>query len=170
MLATHQDAERRYGAIRTQVLAVAEELVKVDYPGLKLTTINEAVLRAAKGWESHPNRRINWDWTEVYPEIKFRYPKRFECAVWNRESLDVLSFGRPTYTSGSLRLDFVEASPVKRKHSVFNIIIVAMRTYAEVLGANELRIMRPINDVVKSYYATYGFTYVAKGDYLFKRI
>lgn len=170
MLATHLDAERRYEYIRREVLAAAESLLKGDYSELRLATLDHPALQAAAAWADHPLRRVNWDWLGSYPELKFRYPKRFECAVWHKGKLNALSFGRPTYYGGSLRLDFVEASPEEREIAVFDIIIVAMRTYADMLGARELRIMHPINDKVADYYASHGFTYVRDGDYLYRRV
>ncbi|OZG72939.1 hypothetical protein BTA51_13340 [Hahella sp. CCB-MM4] len=170
MLATHMDAERRYGKIRQETLKAAESVICGDYPQLKLTTLDLATLRAADAWACHPCRRVDWDWMGSYGAIKFRYPKRFEAAVWYKEKLNGLSLGRPTYNGGSLRLDFVEASPLNREIAIFDIIVVAMRTYADMLGAKELRIMHPINDRVKDYYASHGFTYVKSDNYLFRRI
>lgn len=170
MLATHQDAEKRYGAIRTKVLAVAESMLKGNFPGLQLKTIDTEALKAVEGWAGHPGRRVNWDWAESYPELCFRHPKRFECAIWNRGQLNGLSLGRPTYRGGSLRLDFVEATPGDKDIPVMDVVVVAMQTYADMLGARELRIMHPINERVKSYYASHGFTYVSRGDYLYLRI
>ncbi len=45
-----------------------------------------------------------------------------------------------------------------------------MITYAELLGATEVRVMKPINDDVKKYYQSFGLTYVVKGDYLYMRL
>ncbi|SHG28485.1 hypothetical protein SAMN04487965_3688 [Microbulbifer donghaiensis] len=170
MLATHIDAEMRYEHIREMVLAATQKYLKSDHPNLILTTINQSVLRAVDSWSGHPERQVNWNWAGSYPDLKFRYPKRFECAVWNKGQLNALSFGRPTYNCGSLRLDFIEASPEDREIAVFDIIIVAMRTYADMLGAKELRIMNPINGRVKEYYEYHGFVYVRDGDYLFRRV
>lgn len=170
MLATHADAEKRYDVIRRETLKAAENLVRRNYPQLRLTTIDAATLNAADAWSNNPTRRVNWDWLSSYNSIKFRHPKRFEAAVWYKGQLNGLSLGRPTYNGSSLRLDFIEASPVDRELAVFEIIIVAMRTYADLLGARELRVMHPINKQVKSYYAAHGFTYVKNGDYLYIRI
>lgn len=42
--------------------------------------------------------------------------------------------------------------------------------YAEALGADELRVMNPINADVKRYYERFGLVYVARGDYLYIRL
>ena len=67
-------------------------------------------------------------------------------------------------------LDFIEASPTHREIKVLPIVIITMTAYAEALGADEIRIVEPINDVVRTYYEGFGMTYVRKGDYLFKKI
>ena len=170
MLATHLDAELRYEKIRKETLKAAENIISRDYTHLRLTTLDNATLQAAESWTNHPKRRVDWDWIGSYSALKYRYPKRFEAAVWYKGKLNGLSTGRPTYIGGSLRLDFIEASPVDREIAVFDIIVVAMRTYADMLGARELRIMHPINERVKDYYASRGFSYVNNGDYLFRRI
>ena len=169
--ATHIDAERRYSEIRSKALSASEAVLNRKLPELKLSRINKAALEAFKAWENHPKRRVDWDWFNDYGHFKFRYPKRFEAAVWHKNKLASLTLGRPTYPRGTaLRLDFIEASPFDREIAVFAIVIVAMRTYADMLGAKEIRIMNPINDTVKNYYASHDFEYIAKGDYLYKRI
>ncbi len=80
--------------------------------------------------------------------------------------------GRPTYEGQHLRLDFVEARPreLGPRPRLFEEILLAYAVYAKLLGAKQLRIMHPINDFVREYYQSYGYTYVAKQDYLFKDV
>ena len=49
-------------------------------------------------------------------------------------------------------------------------IPMAYGVYAHLLDAKEVRIMHPINDEVRDYYAAFGYTYVAGKDYLFKQV
>jgi hypothetical protein len=170
MLATHTDAEQRYSVLRKDALRASEGVLKQDYPDLRLTTIDTMTLNAARQWEKYPNRKVDWDWLGHYPAFRFRYPKRFEVAVWYKKKLNCLSLGRPTYTGTALRLDFIEGSPAKREIAVFEVVITAMLTYGKMLGASEIRVMHPINEQVKSYYASHGFTYLKHGDYLFRRL
>ena len=170
MLATHLDAEQRYTAIRQLTLQVAQGKLsaRAEYASLTLKLIDSFALNASKAWENSPSRRVDWNWVEGYSAFKFRYPKRFELAIWANNKLQSLTLGRPTYTGTALRLDFIEASPVKDKNlKVVPATLFVMLTYAEALGANELRIMNPINEDVKKYYQSLGLTYVAKGDYLY---
>ena len=92
-------------------------------------------------------------------------------SLWDGTNPASLSLGRPTYQGSALRLDLIESSSFNPDElQVFPITLIAMTTYAEMLGAGELRVMNPINDGVKCYYQTYGLVYVAKGDYLYVKL
>jgi hypothetical protein len=173
MLATHIDAERRYDEIRKLTINAAQQKLKQrpDYAHILLKTFDNKALAASKVWGKSTHRRVNWDWIEGYSAFKFRYPKRFELAIWNKGTLASLALGRPTYNGSALRLDFIEANPENTDDvKVFPIALFVMMTYAEALGATELRVMKPINDTVKQYYEASGLIYVSKGDYLYMRL
>jgi hypothetical protein len=170
MLSTHIDAEQRYTAIRKSTLNVAQSKLvsRAEYSSLKLKLIDSSALSASAVWENISTRRVNWNWIDGYAAFKFRYPKRFELAIWSNNKLQSLTLGRPTYNGTALRLDYVEASPSKDKDlRVVPAALFVMITYAEALGANELRIMNPINEEVKKYYESLGLIYVAIDDYLY---
>ena len=169
MLATHFDAESRYNTIRKASLAAVSRQVPSG-SNLDFELINERALSTSKSWVESKNRLVNWEWFKSYYPFKYRYPKRFELALWHKGSLASLSLGRPTYNATGMRLDFIEGNPEYREIKVFPIVIASLATYAEALGANELRVMNPINDEVKDYYSKFGMNYVAKGDYLYTRL
>ena len=123
-------------------------------------------------WGAAGTRDVDWNWTQGYSAFRFRYPKRFELAVWAASGLVALSMGRPTYEGHHLRLDFVEARPreLGTRPQVFQEILLAYQVYARLLGANQIRIMHPINETVRDYYRRFGYTYIAKKDYLFKEV
>lgn len=169
MLATHQDAERRYEALRHVALNAAQ----LDAPaGLRYDAISPAALNAARLWMSVQGRRVDWDWLSGYAAFKFRYPKRFELALWEPAGLLALSLGRPTYEGDHLRLDFLEARPKEfgPRQPVMVHILVAYGIYARLLNARQIRIMHPINEQVRLHYQSFGYTYLAKQDYLFKQV
>ncbi len=172
MLATHQDAENRYTRIRQTVLdEVNKNLAHSKQRKLKATLINQSALNHADKWSYSSNRRVDWEWFKGYASFRFRYPKRFEMALWHGNSLASLSLGRPTYRGSKMRLYFLEGNPDKSKDiKVFEHNFLAIAGYAQVLGADELRLMNPINNTVKSYYERFGFRYVTKGDYLYIRL
>jgi hypothetical protein len=173
MLATHLDAERRYSTLRREALNAATEiLINRNGPDIRLTEINAIALNATKEW-SHSRARIkNWDWVEGYSVFKFRYPKRFEMALWESKKLIGLSMGRPTYHGTALRLDVVEASPsdLGDRPTIFDSVLLGYGIYARLINAKQIRIMNPVNEQVKSYYEKYNYNYVAAGDYLYKEI
>ena len=169
MRLTHSDAEKRYEAIRTAALQSTMTKLPV-IPGLALRLIDGEALRASQEWRFTGARRVHWDWLDGYGSFRYRYPKRFELAIWNGDQLISLTLGRPTYHGAGLRLDFIEANQDSNRIRVLPIVMVALTTYAEALGANEIRIMNPINDAVKAYYEKAGLVYVKNGDYLYTRL
>ncbi len=169
MLATHFDAEKRYCEIRKTALNAISSQVPSSL-SLKFRLIDKESLNASKQWAHTSERLVDWDWVEGYSSFKFRYPKRFELALWHKNKLVSLSLGRPTYTGTSLRLDVIEGSPEEREIKIFPAVIAAMAVYATALGASEIRVMNPINDTIKNYYAKEGFKYIPKGNYLYKKL
>lgn len=169
MLATHQEAERRYDAFRRAALSAAQRAAPT---GLRFDVLTPAAFAAAAGWASAGDRLVAWDWLAGYSAFKFRYPKRFELALWDQAGLTALSLGRPTYQGSCLRLDFVEARPkgLGDRGPVMAHVLVAYGIYARLLDAKEVRIMNPINDQVRAYYEGFGYVYVAGKDYLFKQV
>ncbi len=173
MLATHIEAEQRYTKLREIALKTAQRTI--NYSGkenISVTTITQAALIASKQWAQSHARQVDWNWIEGYSAFKFQYPKRFEIALWETNKLIGLSMGRPTYHGTALRLDVVEASPpdLGDRPPIFDMILVAYGIYARFINASEIRIMNPINDDVKQYYESFGYTYVAKKDYLYRGI
>ena len=169
MLATHIDAERRYTELRKTALRVISGQIPSNN-NLVLKLIDKPALLESQKWNLSHKRLVKWDWLNSYGAFKYRYPKRFELALWHKQALASLSLGRPTYNGKSLRLDFIEGNPDNTGIKVFPLVMAAMTTYAEALGANELRVMNPINDEVKQYYQKFGLIYVPKGDYLFTHL
>ena len=170
MHALHREAEERYQKIRREALAAAGRQLPTgsEYNNISLRLISREALAASVKWDDSPKRRVAWDWEVYYPDYRFRYPKRFELAVWDGARLAALSLGRPTYEGTAVRLDVIEGSPSNAPE--FKVVLInlrAMAIYADLVGAQQLRIMKPINEEVRQYYEGYGLTYVAKGDYLF---
>ena len=172
MIATHRDAEERYTVIRKAVLEeVNREFINSNRHHLRARLIDNAALRYSQVWGQSPRRRVDWDWIAGYTAFKFRHPKRFEMALWHNSDLASLTLGRPTCRGTKLRLDFVEGNPEKPGDvQVFEPTFLAMMAYADALGADELRVMNPINTDVKRYYERFGLIYVANGDYLYVRL
>lgn len=134
--------------------------------------IDGNALTAARAWEVAASRAVDWEWFEGYAAFKFRYPKRFEVALWEDGALVGLSMGRPTYRGENLRLDFVEARPnaLGPRTPVFGSIDAAYEIYAHLLNVSQIRIMNPINVIVREYYQTFGYHYLERKKYLYRNL
>ena len=126
--------------------------------------------RELRKWEKTGLRRVAWDWDAV--QKKYRtHPKRFELSIWYRgPMLCAASIGRPTWGGGKLRLDYLESSPMGTPLDglVADITIAACATYADSIGATQLRIMNPVNTDVKNHYLSKpGFSYDQHGNFCF---
>lgn len=124
-------------------------------------------------WENTGVRRVAWDWETV--QYKYRtHPKRFELTIWHRDlTLCGASIGRPTFSGGKLRLDYLESSPLGTKLDglITDITIATYAVYARAIGAIQLRIMNPVNmDVRDHYLSKPGFSYNRNGDYCFRNL
>lgn len=170
MQATHKDAEQRYHELRCLALQAAERNLPSlpPYHNVTLRVFDARALAASKTWSTAASRRVDWLWFGHYASFRFRHPKRFEMAAWRGDIVQGLALGRPTYNGGALRLDVVEASPFRAKDfKLFPVSFVALSAYAALLGVDSLRIMHPVNEAVRQYYASFGMLYVARGDYMY---
>lgn len=171
MQATHRDAEERYTIIRKAVLDELNKELGNNQHRLKAKLIDVIALAQSKRWSFSSKRKVDWEWVNGYNAFKFRYPKRFEMALWHNDMLVSLSLGRPTYNGTKLRLDFIEGNPDKPGAvKVFEPTFLAMVGYANALGASELRVVNPVNDDVRRYYQRFGFIYMAENDYLYVKL
>ncbi|MCG8614552.1 MAG: hypothetical protein MI864_28905 [Pseudomonadales bacterium] len=112
MLATHQDAERRYESLREMARnSIGNELPYTDRSNIHLRGICQKALLQAKLWDNDPKRLVDWPWDSGYQDYSYRNPKRFELATWYGNTLAGLSLGRPSYAGTRLRLEFIESRP-----------------------------------------------------------
>lgn len=162
MLATHQDAERRYESFREMARdAIQKELPYTDRNNIRLSNICQKALMQAKLWDEDPNRLVDWPWGSDYRDYSYRNPKRFELAAWYGNTLAGLSLGRPSYAGTRLRLEFIESRPSSSplKGRIVPITISVAELYANVIGAEELRIIDPIDEKLIEYYSSFGYRY-----------
>jgi hypothetical protein len=130
---------------------------------VQLKGINSFAIAQANRWEESLSRSddATWSWSKGFRSYSYRHPKRFDLAIWFAKSeLCGLAIGKPTYSGNKVRLDVVEGAPwehpLKRKIVEFSIATASV--YADLIGAEQLRIMRPVNRAVISYYKEFGFT------------
>ncbi len=162
MLATHQDAEKRYEAFRKMTHdAIQRELPYPDRNNIRLGKICNKSIIQANSWENNPARQVDWPWERGYANYSYLYPKRFEMATWYGDTLAGLSIGRPSYNGTRLRLEFIESNPSSSplKGRMVPINISAAELYASIIGADELRIIDPIDTKLIEYYSSFGYKY-----------
>lgn len=170
MKLSHIEAEKRYGEIRDIAIQTAQQFIEAK--DFTLSKITREALIETKKWQSSKIRKYNWDWLAEIQYYRSVYPKRFEVALWHNSNLVGISIGRPTFNATGMRLDVVEASPrdISDRPAVFDKIILAYEIYARMLGVSHIRIMHPVNSDVTRYYESFGYEYIANGDYLTKDI
>lgn len=174
MKVSHQKSEDKYAHARSR----ARELALVDFnaslrESVRLSDINQMALAQSKKWELDPERKVDWEWQAAPGDASFspptpghfyyakRHPNRFELAIWYHSILCGLSLGKPTWSGSKLRLDYIEASPSNNpmRGGIVPVTIAVAEAYAYLIGADQIRIMNPINARVRTYYEQNGFTY-----------
>lgn len=159
----HQKTCDRYDQFRHQAREISAENLPPYLKGvLAFASIDHKALVAAKAWESMEERSVAWDWS-FSSRYKALWPKAFDMSVWFGNTLCSLTLGRPTYKGTDIRLDFIERCPRNFPHAgeMFRVSLLAYETYGALIGANKIRIMRPMNERLIRYYMSHGgFDYV----------
>lgn len=161
----HQYAENKYQSLRTQAIATAQASLPASFKDIvSLRHIDAEALQQAKIWEARRQglgNAVPWSFANGYQDWSARRPDRLDVATWNKTTLCGLAIGIPTKTGKSMRLDVIEANPDKTVLSgqVFNIAMTAFEAYADAIGANQIKIMRPVNQKLISLYQQKGFIY-----------
>lgn len=108
--------------------------------------------------------RNNWSWESAYRLYRRKSGfKRFDLSVKSGANVTGLSYGEPSQAKTKLKIDIVEATPFKKHKQntqIFDVISTAAQFYAVLLGADEVRIMNPLNDDLVNYYCSFGYDYV----------
>ena len=173
----------KYNELRSVALEIAHQQLpeiltnKFGVSTLKSqVSLNNIDLQAAqtlKNWEYAENRLAEWDWDKQLKKYR-THPKRFELAIWHRKHfLTGASIGRPTWSGNRLRIDLIEASPRggPLEGVITDIVILSATIYGRIIGASQLRIMKPVNERVRAFYLSKpGFAYDAKGNFCYKDI
>lgn len=158
----HAFAQDKYRQIKAQVLAEARHQLQAEKGALiNVTHINDHAFVIAKQWESSPARHpdARWSWVNDVRRYKRADPAALDIAMWFSGVLCSLSIGKPTAHKNAMRMDVIEAapyqSPLSQQVVATNLVIYQM--YALAIGATQIRIMRPLNAKLVSYYQSYGY-------------
>ncbi len=143
--------------------AVLYNQLKSEYSQFNFNPISYSDAAQADSWQG--DSRNEWSWKSAYLiyQRKNRF-KRFDLSIKNGISVCGLSYGMPT--KSKLKMDIIEATPYfhhKNNTKIFSLISQAAQYYALLLGANEVRIMNPLNEKLINHYCSYGYDYVQPG-------
>ncbi|XPF95463.1 hypothetical protein ACM9HF_05465 [Colwellia sp. RE-S-Sl-9] len=164
MKTEHLNAENKYQQYRNEALALAKKNLPYDLKdNVIFRDIDKDALLMAQIWESSPYRKnLPWSFSQGYKKWAYRHPDRLDLAVWLNTTLCSLAIGFPTKTGQSMRLDVIEKNPCEQHildKRIFEINITVFEAYADLIGASQIKIMRPLNDKLIHYYRNHGFIY-----------
>lgn len=140
--------------------------MRAVFPGFACSPINLRDARQADTWVDvdHSGSRSMWRWVDAYSHYndKKRF-KRYDIAIKTGANLIGLAYGMPSQTKTKLKVNILDGTPYeahKKDARIFELISASAQIYADLLGADEVRIMRPANQDVANYYCSYGYEYV----------
>ena len=117
----------------------------------------------ADSWSKvEPQLRNDWHWVVEYPGYRKCF-KRFDIAFKQGGKLTSLSYGVPTAHNTGLKIDLIESTPFtadKLGIKGFELISYAAQVYAAMLGADEIRVMKPTSAKARDHYVSFGYEYV----------
>lgn len=93
--------------------------------------------------------------------MKQTTPKRFEVAIWHDERLCGLALGKPSKGTSHNAIYLMEGSPIKHPLNalITRIVIEVGTAYAMALGKEYLRLVDPLEKMIKVYTKRYGFEF-----------
>ncbi|MBL4798895.1 MAG: hypothetical protein JKY50_15875 [Oleispira sp.] len=169
---------RHYEELREIAYELTKETLglSVQINGIDLSTAKKADEWKKLQGDGLRKTRSVWSWEQAYMKSK-NLPDRFEISVWSGSQLCAITYGRPSQHRTKLKLMLVESSPVKPSPlttKAFEIISTCAMIYADLIDADEIYIINPINDSVASYYMQFGFSeplpYLGKKTYMRKKV
>jgi hypothetical protein len=181
---TLAEYQRRYTELRDLAHHTALERTKIPGVALSLTHINQDAIDSQQHvWAPAyiPGTPGGFDWAGHLRRMR-NHLDRFEVAIWAydgelpvHEVLCGLALGKPSVARDNLTITLLEGSPVRthplRGH-VLRIVLEAAEAYGMALGAEVLRIARPLPSALPKYQA-YGFSLVnrrGEDPYCYRRI
>ena len=146
-------AEALYqGAVR-RAIREAQELV-CEFGAAELTGIDITALRQRAEWNGQP-----WDWAAELNSLA-NDPRRFSLAIWHENVLCGLVAGKVSRSGKHVSVTLVEGNPDEKhplKGAILKIAMLFGVALCEEHGANELRFVEPLTEVVPLYEG-YGFS------------
>lgn len=156
----YREVREFYSTLRQMLF----QRVNSRYPLFIAKPISYSDCKEADSWSNiDPQGRKDWFWTAEYSHYQ-KFFKRFDVAFRHGAKLVSLSYGVPTAHKTGLKINLIESTPFKDDKlgiKAFEVISYAAQVYAILLGANEIRIMRPSSQKTLSHYCSFGYEYVS---------
>jgi len=148
----------------SELRGILYKKVAQKYSQFKATPISFNDCKVADSWQKvEPQKRSDWHWCDAYPLYNKLF-KRFDIAFKQSGKLVSLSYGIPTAHKTGLKVELIESTPFKSDKlgiKGFEVISYAAQVYATLLGADEIRIMKPTSLENRAHYCSYGYEYVS---------
>ncbi|ENK6301882.1 hypothetical protein ACSHDQ_003434 [Edwardsiella ictaluri] len=129
---------------------------------LKLTPINDEAIAYWKAeWMGRSRRHKHggdWDWERIVKKSLKRF-KKFDLAIWGDGVLCGLTIGLVTRGRKNVRLNYLQACPVKHplETLIASIAVSVAIAVAQRVGAEHVAMCNPVNDKVEEHYRKLGF-------------
>ncbi|MDV2081238.1 hypothetical protein [Marinobacter xestospongiae] len=153
---SYQEFKKKYEEVRLDVYK--EVPYAINMPLVKLTPINNLALAKYREWSVGTTTRKppngGWDWATWSAVYREKYPKRIEIAIWYGGTLCGLALGKMSEKNVHVRLEVLEGStspihPLKGR--VAYIALTAVEMFGYALGAEESRVIDPVDGAIRSY-------------------
>lgn len=128
---------------------------------LRLSPIDKAALAAwSTEWmgKSAKQKHGEWDWEKMVAKRIKRF-KKFDLAIWGDGILCGLSLGLVTRGKKTVRMNYLQACPVKHplEKQIAAIAVAVAIAVGQRVGAEHVAIFNPVNEKVESHYRKLGF-------------
>lgn len=101
---------------------------------------------AARHWHSL------WSWPRQYEVYNDYHADRFDLAIDYQKELFVLCYGKPSHDSLALEIDYMQKDvTIDVTIKALSLVEHAAYLYADLLNISELRLMYPVDKVIKHY-------------------
>lgn len=159
-----QFVEDKYRNARKSAMLVALDVLRsnpeIELP--ELLTLEEIGFKALKAmsaqWRQR-DRKVQWNWAEMYRFWRRKQHSRWSLAIWGGSELWALALGHTSRNKTILYFDGVERHPAPNQR-VRNLVFVSLtvaETYARLIGADTVLVVDPHRKVVEQYEAM-GYT------------
>ncbi|WGL97817.1 hypothetical protein QE177_11510 [Arsenophonus sp. aPb] len=148
-----------YQAAFDEVVATYDEIGVLSDVKLRLSPIDEIALSSwSSDWmgKSSKHKHGKWDWKKIVTK-RLKRCKKFDLAIWGNGILCGLSLGMVSKGKKTIRMDFLQACPVKHPLEKQIAEIAVAIAAGQRVGAEHVAIFNPINKDVENHYKKLGF-------------